>query len=1015
MQSPIGIAQHCSGEKNGVCLARGNDLLCLLRLGNQTDRAGGQACFLADSRRERHLVPRLERNLDRGRDSAARAVDQIHSKLAQAPGEADRLLDIPSSGSPIGRRNPNEQRQLLRPGLPDRFGDAEGKAGPVFETAPAMRNPRRFLTEPGMSEGLVRIVTIQIQRRAVGPSEEAINSPRLWYTARCVSTAFFEDPSKHLLEIARRLETVPDQVHLLEALFAFAPVAYQVYSADGLCLLTNKAFRDLFGAEPPPEYNVLRDEIAKERGVLDLVHRAFGGETVSIPPIWYDPRELKHVEVKEGKRIALSATFFPLLDKQRRVTHVAIAFKDLTAELLARDEAEARREEAETKNNLLHLVLEQSGAGVIIADEKGVVRVFNAEAERQHGVMRRQVAAPQWAATFGLLDEDDRPLPLEKTPLYRAFKGETVKDAHWRVRRPDGEVRTLSGTATPLLAENRALAGAVLVTRDETERLRTERQLQFQSSILTNVRDSVVVTDLNGRITYWNEGATRIFGYSREEMLGNTASVLYAGETQSFTEDLAEVAQRADYAGQWKGRRKDGSDVWVDVRRTLMHDTDGTPIGYIGVSKDITLRKRAEEQLRQESRINETLHRLAASFATELEFSKLVHLITDESRTLTGADFGVFVFQPSDEKELAPPPYLTRADDSESPASTASMLAAAFALACDGAGTARLADLRKASAPWQGAPTREGVPPMVSCLAIPVRTRSGEHLGALVLGHREANHFTEQHERIVSGMTAHAAIALENARLYQALRLREEEARARVEFEKQLVGIVSHDLKNPLGAIAMSAALLLKRGQLDEQQGKAIARIVSSTERANRLIGDFLDYTQARAGGAIPVNRAACDLHRLAAQVIDEVRLAHPDREIAVSTEHSGWGEWDGDRIAQVISNLVANAVQHSVPNSQIQIELSGTENEVVFKIKNQGLIPADILPNLFTPFQRGADVHSRSGKSIGLGLYIAKRLVQAHGGTIDALCLPDEGTTFAVRLPRGRVPPSESATLPQT
>jgi signal transduction histidine kinase len=341
------------------------------------------------------------------------------------------------------------------------------------------------------------------------------------------------------------------------------------------------------------------------------------------------------------------------------------------------------------------------------------------------------------------------------------------------------------------------------------------------------------------------------------------------------------------------------------------------------------------------------------------------------------------------------------------------MLAAAFALACDGAGTARLADLRNVSAPWQGAPTRDGVPQMVSCLAVPVQTRSGEHLGALVLGHREANHFTEQHERIVTGMTAHAAVALENARLYQALRLREEEARARAEYEKQLVGIVSHDLKNPLGAIAMSASLLLKRGQLDEQQGKAIARIVSSTERANRLIGDFLDYTRARAGGVLPVNRAVCDIHRLAAQVIDEVHLAHPDREIAVSTEGSGWGEWDGDRIAQVISNLVANALQHSVPNSPIQIELSGAEDQVVFKIKNQGLVPAEILPNLFTPFQRGTDPSPRAEKSIGLGLYIAKRLVLAHGGTIDLVSTPDQGTTFEVRLPRGRVPPLDSAGLP--
>src|SRR4051812_31635127 len=99
---------------------------------------------------------------------------------------------------------------------------------------------------------------------------------------------------------------------MLAGIFAFAPFGLQVYQADGHSLFTNQAFRDLFGSEPPPEYNVLDDEIARETGVLDLIHRAFQGEIAHTPPVWYDPRELRQVKVAEGNRVAISCTFFPL-------------------------------------------------------------------------------------------------------------------------------------------------------------------------------------------------------------------------------------------------------------------------------------------------------------------------------------------------------------------------------------------------------------------------------------------------------------------------------------------------------------------------------------------------------------------------------------------------------------------------------------------------------------------------------------------------------------------------------
>src|SRR5687767_6060557 len=124
---------------------------------------------------------------------------------------------------------------------------------------------------------------------------------------------------RELERIRQRLADVPDPVAMLEGIFAFSPLGLQIYKASGECLLVNRAFREIFGAEPPPAYNVLRDEIIEASGALETIRRAFAGETVHIPPIWYDPRELSQVEVKEGRRVAVEAMFFPLLDRSGAV------------------------------------------------------------------------------------------------------------------------------------------------------------------------------------------------------------------------------------------------------------------------------------------------------------------------------------------------------------------------------------------------------------------------------------------------------------------------------------------------------------------------------------------------------------------------------------------------------------------------------------------------------------------------------------------------------------------------
>jgi PAS domain S-box-containing protein len=140
------------------------------------------------------------------------------------------------------------------------------------------------------------------------------------------------------------------------------------------------------------------------------------------------------------------------------------------------DEERAARALAEEQKGILDLVIQQSGDGIVMADAEGVLRVFNPAAERQHGMSKQEVSAPEWAQTYGLMRPDGRPLPLDETPLYRAVHGATSHDVRWLVRRPDGAIRTLIGTATPLRRADGTLAGGVLVSRDETERVAAEEE-----------------------------------------------------------------------------------------------------------------------------------------------------------------------------------------------------------------------------------------------------------------------------------------------------------------------------------------------------------------------------------------------------------------------------------------------------------------------------------------------------------------------------------------------------------
>lgn len=213
------------------------------------------------------------------------------------------------------------------------------------------------------------------------------------------------------------------------------------------------------------------------------------------------------------------------------------------------------------------------------------------------------------------------------------------------------------------------------------------------------------------------------------------------------------------------------------------------------------------------------------------------------------------------------------------------------------------------------------------------------------------------------------------------------------------LGVLGHDLRNPLGAIMMSAALLMTAEGPEWPHAKTAARIVASGTRIEGLIGDLLDFTRARMGAGIPIARKELDLEAECRRTVDEIAAFHPTCNVSFQATGHLRGLWDGSRIAQALSNLLGNAVQHGAQHRPIAVDLRGEADRVVLSVHNDGrAIPNRHLKDIFNPFRQLDPGHAKS--NVGLGLYIVQAIVVAHGGTVDAES-SDDGTTFTIQLPR--------------
>jgi signal transduction histidine kinase len=232
------------------------------------------------------------------------------------------------------------------------------------------------------------------------------------------------------------------------------------------------------------------------------------------------------------------------------------------------------------------------------------------------------------------------------------------------------------------------------------------------------------------------------------------------------------------------------------------------------------------------------------------------------------------------------------------------------------------------------------------------------------------------------------------------------------EAKETFLAILGHDLRTPLAAIRTSALFMIDTGELEEPHRTLVARIAGSARRSVIMVGDLLDFTRSRLGGGIPLARTELDLGKVVREVVDELAAAHPGRPIHADTRVEQRGCWDAARLSQALGNLIGNAVQHGAEGTTVTVAVGGTEEAVTIAVHNRGaVIPAEQLDGIFNPMRarrapRAPAARGPTG-SLGLGLYIAERIVSAHDGRIEVESSEAGGTTFTVHLPRKGHQPS--------
>lgn len=726
-----------------------------------------------------------------------------------------------------------------------------------------------------------------------------------------------------------------------------------------------------------------------------------------------------------------------------------------------------------SRNELAVTIAENSTQGLAMMDERGYCIYANRAWLEMTGFTAAEIGSRPLHDLVHHHYPDGRPYPLTECPIDRALPENFEVRAHEDLFfRKDGTTFSVQCAASPIFKNGRPVA-TVIEIRDITESKRINEELRKSSNrqefqlqmaeCLRNISQPHEVIDAASRLIGQHFHVDRV-GYGEIDETANVLTVhrdwtngtmsslagksflldslgpavvskLQSGKTLRLN-DIADEAGSPPYAACHADMGTRAMIVvplleekrltavlylhcatarqWTEDEATIAEDTARR-------TWEAVKRARAEEKLRDESRVLELLNQTGQIVSSTLDLQTLLQSITDTATQLSGAQFGSFFYNKTDEHGDTYMLYTLSGAPREAFEKFGHPRATPLFGPTFTGQTIRSDDILKDSRYGQWGP-HHGMPPnhlpVRSYLAVPVVSRSGRVNGALFFGHSQTGMFTERVERIILGVAAQAAVSIDNADLYEESKKASEErahllaseraARAEAErlnrMKDEFLAMLAHELRNPLAPITAAAELLRLAYENEPRIQKTSQTIRRQVTHMSRLVDDLLDVSRVTRGLAT-LNLGIVDFRAIVCGALDQVQSLIDQKHHRVSIQMPDepvYVNGDETRLIQTVANILNNAAKYTPESGCIEIRLKTTEAELNLHVKDNGTgISADLLPDIFDLFTQGTRSLARSQGGLGLGLALVKKLVQLHGGSVTAHSAGNgNGSEFVISLP---------------
>ena len=613
--------------------------------------------------------------------------------------------------------------------------------------------------------------------------------------------------------------------------------------------------------------------------------------------------------------------------------------------------------------------------------------------------------------------------------VLHAFAGQGDLELECRLLDDGGQVRwvALVGRADYANPSRReGVLGMTGVVQDISTRRGAEDTLRQSEEVLRALANTIPqlawMAQADGAMVWFNERWFDYTGTSPDQVVGQGWQGTCEPSVLPAVLDRWNASMKSGepFEMEFPIRGADGKYRWFLTRGNPVRDRHGHVLRWFGTSTDVDQVKRAEQALRDESHVLELLNSTGSALASTRELRSLLQAATDAATSIAGARHGAFLYHGQDTTggNLFSLFTVSGASPAEFEAFGDAGANGLFGPALASQGVVRSNDIGQDARFHQYTGVPASHPPLRSYLSVPVVAHSGEALGTMFFGHPEPNCFTERTERIVRGIAAQAAVAIDNARLYEAAQraaeerkvLLENERVARAEAERasemkdEFLATLSHELRTPLSAI-LGWAQVLRRGSRDQNDLSRGLQTIERNARAQaQLIEDLLDMSRITSGKVLLDMQTVMPAGFIDAAV-ETVRPAADAKNIRIGKRYAldaGMVAGDPARLQQVVWNLLSNAIKFTPRDGQVDIELGRNDSSVLITIRDNGAgIRPEFITHVFERFRQADASMTRRHGGLGLGLAIVKQLIEQHGGTVRAESAGEgQGASFTIELP---------------